>query len=128
MGEYAFFFTNTYAGGTHLISRFFHLNNNGIYRTSNGISNAFSCAIVKNSLSNREKELNDGDRGDDYEGNDKKIYKTYKIGNQLWIFNVAETKFRDESDIPLGTVDNWETIAVSDNGARIAYNENENFV
>lgn len=48
-----------------------------------------------------EQLLADGTACDSYVGNDGKIYRTVKIGTQVWIAdNIAETKFRNGDTIP----------------------------
>lgn len=52
-------------------------------------------------LSLSEQLLSDGTYLDDYIGNDGKLYKVVKIGNQAWITShLAETKFRNKTNIP----------------------------
>lgn len=50
-----------------------------------------------------------------YDGNDGKKYACVKIGSQLYTFNLCETKFSDDSDIPIVTgVDSWISLGDSD--------------
>lgn len=68
-----------------------------------------------------EQLLDDGTACDDYVGNDGKIYPTVKIGTQVWTAaNLAETKYNDDSDIPVVT-DNaaWAALVT---GAMCYYN------
>jgi uncharacterized protein (TIGR02145 family) len=51
-----------------------------------------------------EQLLDDGTACDNYVGNDGKVYPTVKIGTQVWLAaNLAETKYNDDSDIPVVT-------------------------
>ena len=62
-----------------------------------------------------------------YIGNDGKVYPTICIGTQEWLScNLAETKYRDGSDIPTVT-DNTAWAALT-TGAKCAYNNDENNV
>lgn len=46
--------------------------------------------------------LADGTYCDDYVGNDGKVYKTVKLHTKVWIcYNLAETKLRNQTDIPI---------------------------
>jgi len=66
--------------------------------------------------------LTDGQTGT-YTGNDGKIYPTVCIGTQEWVAcNIAETKYRDGSNIPEVT-DN-ATWAALTTGALCAYENN----
>lgn len=58
-----------------------------------------------------------------YIGNDGKIYRTICIGTQEWLAdNLAETKYRDGSDIPIITSNSiWPTLTT---GAMCYYNNN----
>lgn len=70
--------------------------------------------------------LSDGQTGT-YTGNDGKVYRTICIGTQEWLAdNLAETKYRDGSDIPIVT-DNAAWAALT-TGARCAYNNDNNNV
>jgi|GEM_PF-4673680 len=64
---------------------------------------------------------------DTYTGNDGKEYQTVKIGNQVWLAeNLAETLYRDLSDIPYVYGDSeWSALS---SGARCAYNNDCNNV
>ena len=71
-----------------------------------------------------EQLLDDGTYLNNYLGNDGKAYRTVKIGTQVWTAdNLAETKFRNLTDIP-NVTDDSEWIA-SIGAARCAYNNNE---
>ena len=74
-----------------------------------------SLRLIKDSTT-----LSDGETGT-YTGNDGKIYRTICIGTQEWVAdNIAETKYRDGSDIPIVT-DNaaWAALVT---GAMCYYN------
>ena len=59
-----------------------------------------------------------------YTGNDGKVYRTICIGNQEWLAdNLAETKYRDGSDIPIVT-DNTAWAALT-TGAMCAYDNDD---
>jgi len=75
-----------------------------------------------------EQSLPDGILPDTYYiGNDGKIYECTKIGEQVWITaNLAETKFRDLSEIPTVT-DNTEWAALTE-AAKCAYENTESNV
>jgi hypothetical protein len=48
-----------------------------------------------------EQLLPDGTACEPYQGNDLKVYRTVKVGTQIWLAdNLAETKFRNGNDIP----------------------------
>ena len=60
-------------------------------------------------------------------GNDGKVYKTVKIGNQVWMAeNLRETRYRDGSAIPVVTdAKQWTKLTT---GARCAhYNKESNY-
>ena len=62
-------------------------------------------------------------------GNDGKIYKTVKIGNQWWMAeNLKETQYRNGDAIPEVTNNTtWDSVGVGISiGARCAYNNDEN--
>ena len=62
-----------------------------------------------------------------YTGNDGKVYRTICIGTQEWVAdNLAETKYRDGTDIPIVT-DNGSWIALT-TGAVCAYNNDWSYV
>ena len=70
--------------------------------------------------------LSHGETGT-YTGNDGKIYRTICIGTQeILADNLAETKYRDGSDIPIVT-DNAAWAALT-TGARCAYDNDINNV
>lgn len=59
-----------------------------------------------------------------YQGNDNKIYHTTKIGTQVWTsMNLAETKFRDQSIIPIYNTDG--TFGVLTTAGMCSYNNND---
>ena len=68
-----------------------------------------------------EQLLADGTACDNYTGNDGKLYRTVKIGSQIWLAdNLAETKYRNGDLIPEVT-DNTEWAALTTAGC-CAYN------
>jgi hypothetical protein len=74
-----------------------------------------------------EQTYSDGTYCDPYIGNDGWKYKTVKIGTKVWMSeNLAETKYRDGSDIP-NVTDNAAWAALT-TGARCAYDNNESNV
>lgn len=82
--------------------------------------NGYSLRIFR-SATEAEQEFNDGDACDLYEGNDGKVYRTVKIGTQVWLAdNLCETKYRQGDPIPEVT-DNTEWAALT-TGAMCAYN------
>jgi len=82
---------------------------------------AASLRFIKNSTT-----LTHGQTGT-YTGNDGKIYRTICIGTQEWIAdNLAETKYRDGSDIPIVT-DNAAWAALT-TGAMCYYDNDINNV
>lgn len=81
----------------------------------------YSVRPIKNSTT-----LSHGETGT-YTGNDGKIYRTICIGTQeILADNLAETKYRDGSDIPIVT-DNAAWAALT-TGAMCAYDNDENNV
>lgn len=73
----------------------------------------------------QEQLLSDGTPCDPYIGNDGKVYRTIKINDKVWTAdNLAETKFRDGSDIP-NVTDNAEWEALTTAGM-CAYNNDIN--
>lgn len=67
---------------------------------SSFISEGRSIRLVR-PASESELLLADGTACDNYVGNDGKIYRTVKIGTQVWLAaNLAETLFRDLTPIP----------------------------
>ncbi len=71
--------------------------------------------------------LPDGTQCDDYVGNDLQTYETRKIGSLVWtIYNLAETKYRDGSDIAIVT-DNSAWAALT-TGAMCYYDNDINNV
>lgn len=80
-----------------------------------------SIRLIKNSTT-----LTNGQSGT-YTGNDGKTYRTICIGTQEWLAdNLAETKYRDGSLIPVVT-DNSAWAALT-TGARCAYNNYDPYV
>jgi len=68
-----------------------------------------------------EQLLSDGTACNNYTGNDGKVYRTVKIGTQVWLAdNLAETKYRNGDTIPEVT-DNAAWAALT-TGALCAYN------
>ena len=65
--------------------------------------------------------LDDGAACDNYIGNDGKVYRTVKIGTQVWLAdNLAETKYRNGDTIPEVTENSaWAALST---GALCAYN------
>lgn len=73
----------------------------------------FAIRLIKDSTT-----LSHGQTGT-YTGNDGKTYRTICIGTQEWLAdNLAETKYRDGSDIP-NVTNNWAALST---GAYCAYN------
>ena len=61
-----------------------------------------------------------------YTGNDGKVYRTVTIGTQTWLAdNLAETKFRDDSNIPIVT-DNSAWAALTTAGMCSYNNDDSN--
>ncbi len=60
-----------------------------------------------------------------YTGNDGKKYHTVRIGTQVWtVENLAETKYRDGSDIPeIRDGEDWEDAGENETGARCSYTD-----
>ena len=92
------------------------------------ISNAVGAGFIKQGCAIRlikdSTTLSDGETGT-YTGNDGKVYRTICIGTQEWLAdNLAETKYRDGTDIPIVT-DNgaWAALAT---GAMCYYNNDIN--
>lgn len=84
-----------------------------------------SIRLVKITNSVRENALPDGAAGDPYTGNDGKIYRTVKIGAQVWLAdNLNETKFRNGDEIPEVTdLLNWHNTSY---GRMCYYNNDKN--
>lgn len=98
----------------YLASPGYHANAEA-YASSDLKTEGYSIRPVKDSTT-----LSLGETGT-YTGNDGKIYRTICIGTQEWLAdNLAETKYRDGSDIPVVTDnDAWSTLAT---GAMCYYN------
>lgn len=76
--------------------------------------------LLKDSPTEAELLLNDGEYADPYVGNDGQTYLTVKIGNQVWLAeNLMETEYRDGTDIPI--VEDQTTWANLTTGAMCAY-------
>ena len=74
-----------------------------------------------------EQLLADGTACEPYTGNDGKIYRTVKIGTQVWTAeNLAETLYRDGTPIP--TVEDNTTWSNLTTGAKCAYDNNYEYV
>lgn len=112
-----------------------------VYTQSGGTSYAHSNYSKKAGVSIRifrpatspEQLLVDGTYVAPYIGNDGKVYRTVKIGDQVWLAdNLAETKYRNGDIIPFqpqnptvqGQYTNTEWSALT-TGARCAYDNNE---
>lgn len=88
-----------------------------VYSTTNGKTRGFSIRLLKTSTT-----LTNGQTGT-YTGNDGRVYRTICIGTQEWLAdNLAETKYRDGSTIPIVT-DNSAWAALT-TGAMCYYNNN----
>ena len=60
-----------------------------------------------------------------YTGNDLKKYRCIKVGNQVWTVNLAETKFNDNSTIPIVTDNSaWDDLGSGDNAMCLYDNNN----
>ena len=95
----------------------------GIGRSNVAKQFGFSACLVRDASVN-ELSKTDGDFCDPYTGNDGKIYRTVKIGNQVWTRQLAETKYNNGDSIPVITVNtSWRDAT---EGAMCAYNNNEN--
>lgn len=71
--------------------------------TTSSFTSGNSIRLVRDATE-AEQLLDDGTACDDYVGNDGKVYPTVKIGTQVWLAaNLAETKYNDDSDIPVVT-------------------------
>ena len=100
--------------------------------TANGTNSDAQCASWLANLRNgnsvrvrrpataAEQLLADGTACEPYTGNDGKIYRTVKIGTQVWTAeNLAETKYRNGNTIPEVTDDiDWAALTT---GALCAY-------
>lgn len=103
---------------------------NNLFADASVISNAkkdgLSIRLVRPATA-AEQLLYDGTACEPYTGNDGKIYRTVKIGTQVWTAdNLAETKFRNGDLIPEVT-DNAAWAALT-TGALCAYNNDWNNV
>jgi uncharacterized protein (TIGR02145 family) len=96
-------------------------NNDDIIVTSSNYKFGLSIRLVRNATAG-EQLLSDGTNSVDnptilqsYIGNDGKIYKTTKIGTQIWIAqDLLETKFNDSSNIPeVATNGTWSELTTS---------------
>jgi len=84
-----------------------------------------SIRVIKDTPSVEDLAKADGEACDNYTGNDGKIYRTVKIGTQVWLAdNLAETKFRTGELIPVVT-DNSAWAALT-TGAMCYYNNDIN--
>ena len=92
-----------------------------VYSQSSTKSAGVSVRIIKDATS-----LSNGQTGA-YTGNDGKVYPTICIGTQEWVScNLAETKYRDGSNIPTVTANSaWNALS---SGAKCAYNNDESNV
>jgi hypothetical protein len=99
--------------------------------TSSNYNFGFAIRLVRNATTS-EQSLTDGTNSvdnptqlDSYIGNDGKIYKTTKIGTQIWLAqDLLETKFNDLSNIP-EVIDNNSWISLT-TAARSAYTGYDN--
>jgi uncharacterized protein (TIGR02145 family) len=73
-----------------------------------------SIRLVKNTPTALEISLSDGATALPYIGNDGKVYRTVKLGSQVWLAdNIAETKYRNGDTIPELTLDlDWSNTTV----------------
>ena len=75
-------------------------------------------------LTNGTNSVDNPTQLDPYIGNDGKIYKTTKIGTQIWLSqDLLETKFNDSSNIPeVVSNGSWSVLTTSARSTYIGYN------
>lgn len=110
-----FLWTSTIYSSSNGYNVDFQYDNSVFGNTNNSKINGFSIRLIKDSTT-----LSHGQSGI-YIGNDGKSYRTICIGTQEWLAdNLAETRFRDGSNIPVVT-DNTAWAALTTAGM-CAYN------
>lgn len=107
-------------------------NEESIITTSSNYKFGLSIRLVRNATTS-EQLLADGTNSVDnptilqsYIGNDGKIYKTTKIGTQIWLAqDLLETKFNDSSNIPeVAGNSEWAALTTSARSTYTGYNSN----
>ena len=85
-----------------------------------------SIKILRNTTIKEKNMLLDGDRANDYVGNDGVRYETIKIGDFILTKNnLIETKYRNKENIPL--VQNSIHWSFTQDGARCSYENDDKF-
>ena len=107
-------------------------NNGSMLTTSKDYKNGSSIRLVRNATTS-EQSLTNGTNSVDnptvlqsYIGNDGKIYKTTKIGTQIWLAqDLLETKFNDLSNIPeVADSGTWSGLTSSARSTYTGYDSN----
>ena len=107
-------------------------NNENIIVTSSNYKFGLSIRLVRNATTSEQLLTNGTNSVDNptvlqsYIGNDGKIYKTTKIGNQIWLAqDLLETKFNDLSNITeVANSGTWSGLTTSARSTYIGYDAN----
>jgi uncharacterized protein (TIGR02145 family) len=93
IGEEVYYWSSTIYAPSALWYRYLYYNDFRVLRNPGFDDEAFSIRCMRNATID-EQSLNDGAYCNPYIGSDDKIYKTVKIGTQVWMAeNLAETKW-----------------------------------
>lgn len=126
------YWTSTINFGSYAFYATITQNNENIITTSSNYKFGLSIRLVRNATTS-EQLLADGTNSVDnptilqsYIGNDGKIYKTTKIGTQIWLAqDLLETKFNDSSNIPeVAGNSEWAALTTSARSIYTGYNSN----
>jgi len=126
VGYYGIWYSSTEDGADDAWGRDMDYDDGAVDRDSDSKNCALSIRLVRNATGAEIAALSDGDAAADYTGNDGKTYSTVFLNNLIWLAeNLAETKYRNGTDIPKVTVSaDW--IALTD-GAYCAYDNDDDY-
>ncbi|PKM91640.1 hypothetical protein CVU82_00300 [Candidatus Falkowbacteria bacterium HGW-Falkowbacteria-1] len=117
---------------TRYLSLYYEEDSAGVY--SDSPKWGYYVRLFRDASIDEQNNLSDGESAEAYIGNDGKVYRTVKIGDQIWLAdNLAETKYSNGDWIPGFDDGSYTAISISSwanltTGALCAYDDDLSYV